>query len=85
MNGWFTPAILTSLVLLIFGSGGFYYLTDNRLEEIESQKVILRPEFEAVIEAIVSRIERSDDAIEKDVAEIKTDIKSIERILLERE
>lgn len=76
MNGW-TPMIF--VLSIVFASGGAFWAIDSveeRVTKVEAE-VILRPEFEAVVE----RVEDGQDRIEKDVDEIKSDVKSIERMI----
>ena len=76
MNGW-TPTIF--VLGVVFVSGGAFWAIDSveeRVTKVE-EEVILRPEFEAVVE----RVEDGQDRIEKDVDEIKGDVKNIERLI----
>ncbi len=91
MNGW-TPAIAIFLLTIVFGAGGVYVVTqdtvsetqleavEEKVEALEEEDVVLHPEFDAVVE----RIEQGQHTLEKDVGEIKDDIKSIEGILREQ-
>ncbi len=79
MNGWLTPTVIIFCIVTVFGAGGAFLAIDSveeRVTKVE-EEVILRPEFEAVVE----RVEDGQDRIEKDVDEIKGDVKSIEQMI----
>ena len=76
MNGW-NPAIF--VLGVVFASGGAFWAIDSveeRVTKVE-EEVILRPEFEAVVQ----RVEQGQETLKEDVGEIKEDVKSIEKMI----